>query len=612
MAGGVRITRRNILGGAGGLAAASILAACGATPVATPTTAGKPPTTAAIVPQIVTPAGGATTAAGAPSVAPALLTTPTAAASTTAGMATAPATAAASAPSVAPAPSMTAANPAMANPAMANMAVKRGGQLRVMQINDFVSMDPIFASGPTASACYDWLFAWRPNAQGQFGVQPQLAKSWVVSGNTIVLKLQSNVQFHDGSPLDADAVVWNLKRMVQNPKSFATNYLPAVDTKNPAQALDPLTVQVNLTRPSAAILSSLSDVIANTAIVSKKAADDHGEDWLKTNAVGTGPFKFVSFASGDKLVVTKNEKYWQMGTDGKPLPYTDGATYRVIIEATTQFNEMRAGTADFMQNVPGRNVAAAKGIATARYIESPYVGNKRQFFFNAIKPPFQDNLKLRQAIEYAVDRDAMAKALGQGIGIPLPYEFVPGAIGYDNTVPAYPFDLEKAKALIKDSGVTLPLTVRLTAHNREVDVQQAQLLQSMLDKIGVKVNLDIVERVAWGEKVRVNNDFEMATRLSGVAVDPTNDLLITWAEGGNSAYSRAKVPGLIDTLNQADASYDDKTRQQLFVKAQNLMYESAWFGYMWFELGNFLVDKRIQNFPNVWGSLREAEWWISQ
>ncbi len=577
-----RISRRGALATIGGIAATSILAACGGSTAATPTTAGKAPTTAAIVPQIVTPVAGIVTAASASSAAQ-------------------------------PAPTVAAAAAAAAaNPTAAGGAVKRGGQLRIMQINDFVSMDPIFASGPTASACYNWLLAWRPNAQGQFGVQPQLAKSWDVSGNTIVFKLQEHVKFHDGSPLDADAIVWNLKRMVQNPKSFAANFLPGVDKANPAQTINPTTVQLNLTRPSDAILSSLSDAIVNTAIVSKKAADDHGEDWLKTNAVGSGPFKFVSFASGDKLVVTKNENYWQMGADGKPLPYADGATYRVIIEATTQFNEMRAGTADFMQNVPGRNVAAAKHIATARYIESPVAGSKRQFFFNAIKPPFKDNLKLRQAVEYAIDRDAMAKALGQGIGIPLPYEFVPGAIGYDNTVPAYGFDLDKAKALIKESGVTLPLTVRLTAHNREVDTQQAQLIQAMLDKIGVKINLDIVERVAWGDKVRINNEFEMATRLSGVAVDPTNDLLVTWAEGGNSAYSRAMVPGLLDTLNQADASYDDKVRQQSFVKAQNLMYDSAWFGYMWFELGNFLVDKRIQGFPNVWGSLRESEWWINQ
>ena len=207
----------------------------------------------------------------------------------------------------------------------------------------------------------------------------------------------------------------------------------------------------------------------------------------------------------------------------------------------------------------------------------------------------------------------MAKALGQGLGIPLPYEFVPGAIGYDTSVPFYEFNLDKAQALIKESGVSLPLPVRLTAHSREVDQQQAQLLQAMLDKIGIKVDLDIVERVAWGEKVRINNDFEMATRQSNVAVDPTDDLMITWAESGNSAYHRAHVPGLLERLAAADAEYDQQKRHALFVQAQKLMHESAWFGYMWFEMGNFLVHKRIQNFPPVWvEARREWEWWIDE
>src|SRR5438552_3023399 len=139
-----------------------------------------------------------------------------------------------------------------------------------------------------------------------------------------------------------------------------------------------------------------------------------------------------------------------------------------------------------------------------------------------------------------------------------------------------------------------------------------QMIQQMVDKIGVKLKLDVVERVAWGEKVRIQNDFQMASRLSGVAVDPTDDLLLTWAEGGNSAYHRAKVAGLIDTLHQADAEYDRAKRQELFVNAQKLMYQSAWFGYIWFEPGNFLVHKRIQGFPAAWGSLRESEWWINE
>jgi peptide/nickel transport system substrate-binding protein len=515
-----------------------------------------------------------------------------------------------------PPPVVAAATSAPAPTAAAgtSSAPKRGGQATILQTNDFVSMDPIFASGPTAVSVYDWLLTWRQSPDGTYGVQPHLAKSFETFPNKIVFHLRDGVKFHDGSDLTAEVVVWNINRMVQNPKSFAKNLLSAVDAKEPAVALDPMTVQVNLTRPSAAVLSSLSDASSNgggtTAIVSKKAADENGEDWLKLNPVGTGPFRFVSFASGNKLQVQRNENYWRMGADGKPLPYLDGVTYRVIIEATTQFNEMRAGTSDYVQNILGRDVPAAKQIAHARYIESPFIGNKRQYFFNSLKPPFQDNLTLRQAVHHAVDRDAIARAVGGGFGFGLPYEFVPGAIGYDTSVPVYEFNLDKAKQLIQQSGITTPLEVRMTVHSREQDVQQAQMIQQMLDKIGIKLNLDVVERVAWGEKVRIQNDFQMASRQSGVAVDPTDDLLVTWAEGGNSAYHRAKVPGLIDTLHQADSEYDQAKRQALFVQAQKLMYDSAWFGYIWFEPGNFLVHKRIQGFPAAWGSLRAEEWWL--
>ncbi len=498
-----RTTRRAFVAGLGGLAAAGLLAACGGA-AATPTTGQAAPT-----------AAGAGVAPNAPVLIP---------------------------PTAPPAPPTTAAAITPTTAPTTPAAVNRGGQLRIMQINDFVSMDPIHASGPTASACYDGLLAWRPNAQGQYAVQPMLAQSWETSGNRVIFKLRPGVKFHDGSDLNADAVVWNIKRMVQNPKSFAATTLAAVDKANPAQAIDPLTVQVNLTQPSAAVLTSLSDANDNALIVSKKAADDKGEESLKTVPVGTGPYKFVSFNSGDKLVVAKNEDYWQMGGDGKPLPYTQGITYRVIVESTTQFNEMRAGTADLMTNVRGRDVPAAKQIADARYIASSYNGVKRQYFFNALKPPFKDNLKLRQAVHHAIDRESMAKALGSGLGIVLPYELVPGQIGYSDKVPFYEFDLDKARALLKEAGVSTPLEVRLTVHSREVDQQQAQLIQAMLDKVGIKINIDVVERTAWGEKVRLNNDFEMATRQTGVSIDPTDQLLVTWAEGVTQPTTARRCP----------------------------------------------------------------------
>ncbi len=121
-----------------------------------------------------------------------------------------------------------------------------------------------------------------------------LARAWETSADKIVLHLRDGIRFHDGSDLTADVVAWNVNRMVQNPKSFARNYLSAVNKDNPTTVVDPLTVQVNLTRPSAAVLANLSDDAPsgnNTAIVSKKAADDHGEEWLALNPVGTGPFR---------------------------------------------------------------------------------------------------------------------------------------------------------------------------------------------------------------------------------------------------------------------------------------------------------------------------------
>src|SRR5258708_2890577 len=258
---GTELSRRKLLIGLGGAGGLGLLMACRPTPTA-PASTGPPGTVAPIVPVQATP----------PSV-------------------------------VAPATSA----PAPASAAGASGAPKRGGQATILQTNDFVSMDPIFASGPTASSVYDALLTWRQSADGTYGVQPHLARAFETFPNKILFHLRDGVKFHDGSDLTADVVVWNVKRMVQNPKSFAKNLLSAVDDKEPAVALDPMTVQVNLTRPSAAVVSSLSEAPSNgggtTPLVSKKAAHDNGEDVRKPNTVGTGPFRFVSFASGNQLQV---------------------------------------------------------------------------------------------------------------------------------------------------------------------------------------------------------------------------------------------------------------------------------------------------------------------
>jgi ABC-type transport system substrate-binding protein len=327
--------------------------------------------------------------------------------------------------------------------------------------------------------------------------------------------------------------------------------------------------------------------------------------------VGTGPFVFEQFQSGSQLIVNNNPNYWDKGLDGQPLPYLDKLHYRFVPDDSVRFVEMKSGNADIAQLLRGRDVPAMKADSNLNYFENPQQGRLYRFFFNAQKPPFKDNLKLRQAIQYAIDRDAMAKAVGGGIGAGNYYDLTEGTLGYDPSVPKYTFDLDKAKALIKESGVTTPLSVRLTVITREADLQQAQIIQQMLDKIGIKVDIEGLERVAWGTKVRQSNDFEMATQQTSTPLDP-DTISQAWAPDGPAAYVRPNEPQIQECLAEGRTSYDVQKRQATYVKCTTQMYETAWWGHMWIQPYNYLTNKKLRiSSPFYSEDWREWSIWVT-
>jgi peptide/nickel transport system substrate-binding protein len=293
------------------------------------------------------------------------------------------------------------------------------------------------------------------------------------------------------------------------------------------------------------------------------------------------------------LNVKKNPNYWDKGVDGQPLPYLDAINYRFVPDDSVRFNELRSGNADIAMLLRDRDVPAMKADQNLNYYEDPQQGRLYRFFFNAQKPPFKDNLKLRQAIQYAVDRDAMAKAIGGGVGAANYYDLTEGTLGYDPSVPKYTYDLAKAQALMKESGVTTPLTVRLTVITREADLQQAQILQQMLDKIGIKIDIEGLERVAWGQKVRQSNDFEMATQQTSTPLDP-DTISLAWAPDGPAAYVRPNEPEIQQCLLEGRTTYDVEKRQATYVRCQTLMYNTAWWGHMWIQPYNYLLNKKVR------------------
>jgi ABC-type transport system substrate-binding protein len=322
---------------------------------------------------------------------------------------------------------------------------------------------------------------------------------------------------------------------------------------------------------------------------------------------------FESWQSASQLTLVRNPNYWEKAPDGQSLPYLDKIVYRFVPDDSVRLTELRSGASDITDLIRGRDVPAAKGDPNLVYIEDQGNGNRYRFFFNGKRGIFKDNVKLRQAVQYAIDRDAIAKALGGGNGIPQKYDVTPGTIGYDESLPFYTYDPAKAKQLLTESGAGSSVTFRLTVIAREADQQQAQMIQQMLDKIGVKVTIDALERVAWGTKVRTENDFDMATQRTGTSADPDPLYTLAWAADGPAAYIRANEPEILKCLADGRSSYEAAKRQTTYLRCETLMHEASWWGYVWLQPWNYLINKKVQGVTQMWlsNNWREEVLWLA-
>lgn len=486
-----------------------------------------------------------------------------------------------------------------------------GGTLTIVHPNDFVSMWPMFTTGPTLEKAYDWLLSWRFDGESWESV-PSLAESWELSETSAIFTLHEGVKFHDGTDLDAEAVRWNVEKWVTHPQSLAKVSLATIDTATPAEVVDPKTVQINLTSPAGSLLTELSDFQRTTGIGSPTAFEKLGETAIELEAVGSGPFIFEEWVTGSKLTVRRNPDYWKKDDSGNQLPYLDGVVYRWISDDSVRLIEMRSGTADFTFFIRGRDIDTVKNDSSLQYIENPASGGTMyRIFFNAQQGPFADDKPLRQAVQYAINRDAIAEAVGGGLGFAATYNLLPGALGYSDSIPYYSFDLDKAKDLRSQSDAPIPLDTRITIIAREADKQMSQMIQQMLTEIDINLTVEVVERAAWGDQVRRGNDFEVATQRTGPPPDPDEHWTLTWAPDGPAAYARMDEPEIWALIEKGRESYDHDERQKIYEEVQTLMHESAWWGNIWVQPANYAANVRVKGIPVLYTEdFREEVLWL--
>ncbi len=349
---------------------------------------------------------------------------------------------------------------------------KPGGTLVVAIPSDISGTDPLLVSDASSSyvlqQIVETLVTVAPGTGDE--IVPALAESWEVSADalTYTFKVRSGVKFQDGTDFNAEAVKFNFDRWLNLPQSYVdaglTFYPDTVigrgATANVVStaAPDPTTFAVTLKAPNSAFLIQLTltpfGISSPAALEAGKASDPDYKNNLYANggppaATGTGPFSFKEWVQGDHVTLVKNPDYWNAAAGG---PYLDAVTFKPIADTTATLNALQAGDVDISQTLAPVDVPTAQGDANLQFYDRGSACNTGVLAMNQAFKPF-DNLKIRQAVGYAINRQALVDAFFGETGVVLTGWTPPGT-QFAKDLPVPDYDPEKAKALIAESGVT--------------------------------------------------------------------------------------------------------------------------------------------------------------
>jgi glutathione transport system substrate-binding protein len=356
----------------------------------------------------------------------------------------------------------------------------------------FTTTDPYDAndtlSQAMAKSFYEGLFGFDRNMK----LKPVLAESYEASkdGLTYTIKLRHGVKFHDGTDFDAEAVKVNFDR-VTNPDNKLKRYgLYSIIAKT--EVVDPYTAKITLKEPFSAFINDLAH--PSGVMISPAALKQWGSKDIAFHPVGTGPFKFVEWKSTDYLKVARNESYWRKG-----YPKVDTITWKPVVDNNSRAALMQTGEAQFTFPVPYELADVLKSKPNLELVAAPSIV-LRYLSMNVQQKPF-DNPKVRQAIAYAINKQALAKVAFNGYAVPAD-GVVPDAVEYSVKLGPWPYDLAKAKKLMAEAGYPNGFETELwSAYNHSTAQKVSQFLQQQLAQIGIKAKITLLETGQRVEKV---------------------------------------------------------------------------------------------------------------
>ncbi|WP_045388621.1 ABC transporter substrate-binding protein [Falsirhodobacter sp. alg1] len=402
--------------------------------------------------------------------------------------------------------------------------------------------------------------------------EPDLAETWDIEDDrTHLFKLRPDVMFHDGTPCDAEAVKFSLLRVKEG--TPASPHAWKLELLEEIEIVDPLTIRLRFTQPYAFLPVALTGSTGRAGtIVSPAAVEKYGADYGR-NPVGTGPFKFVSWRENDSIELEANPDYFEPG-----LPKLARASFMLIDEPTTAVAALVSGQVQGMNDCPMQLVQQLKNVPNVT-LYGEIEGNYSYVGMNTTRAPF-DDVNLRRAVAFAIDRDALMKQAYFGLAQQAYTPISPPMTGYFDPDIAtsgrgHFFDLEKAKEYRALAANQDEIEVTyLMAERGPVGTRVAQVIAPMLAEIGIKVKLELLESATWVQRMK-DRDFDMLDFDWVADLDPDETLFPEFKTGGSWNYWGWSDPEFDRLCTEAQVVLDVPERAGLYHAAEDILMDSA-------------------------------------
>jgi len=431
-------------------------------------------------------------------------------------------------------------------------------------------LDPTSAAaGAIDSVVYSNIFEGLTRFMGDGSVVPGLAASWDISDDGLVytFHLHDGVKFHDGTGMDGEDVKFSLDRARGEDSANAQKALFAGISD--VTVVDPLTVQVTLAEPNGNFLFNMA--WGDAVIVAPESIEN-----IKTNPVGTGAFKFANWVQGDKIGITRNSDYW-----GTPA-ILETATFKFISDPTAAFAAVMAEDVDVFISFPApENLPQFEADPRFQVLVGSTEGETILSTNNKM-PPF-DNVKVREALAHAIDRQAIIDGAMFGYGTPIGTHFAPHNPAYVDLTGNSAFDQDKARALLAEAGFPDGFETTLHLPPPSYARRGGEIIAAQLAEVGIKAEITNVEWAQWLETVFKGKNFG----LTIVSHTEPMDIGIYARPEYYFQYDNKDFQDLMTTLN---GTTDPAKRAELLGQAQTIISQDYVNGYL-FQLASLTVAK---------------------